>query len=63
MKRASITEAKKNLSALRRSEDDGRLTRLVREGTVRPARSAVPKSLLASEPPRPKDGVADLEET
>ena len=88
MKKASITEAKNNLSALidglkggspvlivdrgrpvarlepmsngLRSADDGRLTRLVRDGTVRPARTAVPKALLASEPPRPKSGASGV---
>jgi prevent-host-death family protein len=91
MKKASITEAKNNLSALidglkggspvlivdrgrpvarlepvmngprsARSEDDGRLTRLVRDGTVRPARTAIPKALLASEPPRPTSGASGV---
>lgn len=78
MKKASITEAKNNLSALIDSVrggspvlivDRGRpvarleplrglagsddlLGRLIREGTVRPARSAVAKSVLATKPPR-----------
>jgi prevent-host-death family protein len=43
-----------------RSGDDGRLTRLVREGTVRPARTAIPKALLSSEPPRPKSGASGV---
>lgn len=88
MKKASITEAKNNLSALidglksgspvlildrgrpvarlepvangPRSEVDGRLARLVRDGTVRPARTAVPKALFTSEPPRPKDGASGI---
>ncbi len=88
MKKASITEAKNNLSALidglkggspvllvdrgrpvarlepvtncLPSDDNGRLTRLVRDGTVRPARTAVPKALLASEPPRPKSGASGV---
>ena|SRR5659263_127114 len=88
MKKASITEAKNNLSALidglkggtpvlivdrgrpvarlepvtngPRSDDDGRLARLVRDGTVRPARSAVPKALFSSEPPRPKSGASGV---
>ena len=81
MKKASITEAKNNLSALIdsvkggspvlivdrgrpvarlepvsafRSDDDGRLARLVREGVVRPARAAVPKAVFTTKPPRPK---------
>ena len=43
-----------------RSEDDGRLERLVREGIVRPARAVVPKALLASKPPRPRDGASGV---
>lgn len=88
MKKASITEAKNNLSALidglkggspvlivdrgrpvarlepvtngPRSGDDGRLTRLVRDGIVRPARAAVPKALFASKPPRLNDGASGV---
>ena len=84
MKKASITEAKNNLSALidsvkggspvlivdrgrpvarlepvnARSDDDGRLARLVREGIVRSARATVPKALFTSKPPRAKKGVS-----
>jgi prevent-host-death family protein len=86
MKKASIAEAKKNLSSLidglkggspvlivdrgrpvarlepvtteRRSEDDGRLDRLVRDGIVRPARAAVPKALFATKPPRHKNAAS-----
>ena len=81
MKKASITEAKNNLSALIDrvkggasvlivdrgrpvarlepvsridAEDDDRLARLAREGTVRPARTAAPTRLVASKPPRTK---------
>ena len=88
MKKASITEAKNNLSARidglkggspvlivdrgrpvarlepvtsgPRLEDDGRLARLVRDGTVRRARTAIPKALLSSEPPRPKSGASGV---
>ena len=88
MKKASITEAKNNLSALidglkggspvlivdrgrpvarlepvtsgLRPDDDGRLARLVRDGTVRPGRAAAPKALFASTPPRAKGGVSAL---
>ena len=88
MKKASITEAKNNLSSLIDGlkggspvlivdrgrpvarlepvthslgpEDDGRLTRLVRDGIVRPARAGVAKALLASKPPRPKDGASGV---
>lgn len=80
MKRASVTEAKNNLSALidglgsgspvlivdrgrpvarlepvtdgRGSADGGRLSRLLRDGLVRPRRAAPPRSLLTGEPPR-----------
>ena len=85
MKKASITEAKNNLSALIDSvkggspvlivdrgravarlepvsgmaaADDHRLGRLVREGVVRPARGAAPRSLFTSKPPRAKAGVS-----
>jgi len=33
-------------------EQDGRLSRLIREGIVRPGRTALSSSLLAAEPPR-----------
>ena len=86
MKRASITEAKNNLSALidglkngshvlivdrgrpvarlepvtvaDRSDDDGRLARLVRAGIVRPARAVVPKAIASTRPPRPRKGAS-----
>jgi prevent-host-death family protein len=80
MKKASITEAKNNLSALldrvkggssvlivdrgrpvarlepvsRTPADDDRLSRLVREGVVTPARAEAPRSLFSTRPPRPK---------
>jgi antitoxin (DNA-binding transcriptional repressor) of toxin-antitoxin stability system len=38
--------------------EDGRLMRLVREGIVRPARSAPPKDLFSTRPPAPKAGVS-----
>ena len=88
MKKASITEAKNNLSSLidglkggspvlivdrgrpvarlepvpnsLRADEDGRLGRLVRDGIVRPARGAVPKALIASQPPRPKAGASGV---
>ena len=86
MKKASISEAKNNLSALidhvkggspvlivdrgrpvarleplRGSRgDDGRLTRLAREGAVRPARGPMPIALLASAPPHTKRGVSGV---
>jgi prevent-host-death family protein len=87
MKKASITEAKNNLSALIDSVkggspvlivdrgrpvarlepvtgigagDDDRLARLVREGTVRPARGTAPKMLFTTRPPRPKKGASGV---
>lgn len=81
MKKASITEAKNNLSALidmvkggspvlivdrgrpvarlepiheLGPDDDGRLLRLVRDGIVRPARSAMAKTVLSTKLPRSK---------
>ncbi|MCM3881486.1 MAG: type II toxin-antitoxin system prevent-host-death family antitoxin [Vicinamibacterales bacterium] len=85
MKRASITEAKNNLSALidrvkggssilimdrgrpvarlesvHESSPDGRLARLVRDGTVRPARAAVRKALFEIKPPRLKKGASGV---
>lgn len=43
-----------------RAGDDSRLGRLVREGVVRPARSAAAKALLATAPPRTKDGASGV---
>lgn len=80
MRKASITEAKNNLSALIDSlkggapvlivdrgrpvarlepviagpgkGQEGRLSRLLRDGIVRPPRAALPRSLFKSPPPR-----------
>jgi prevent-host-death family protein len=80
MRKASITEAKNNLSALidslrggspvlivdrgrpvarlepvtadTESEQGGRLSRLVRDGIVRPRRGAAHRVLFSSQPPR-----------
>jgi prevent-host-death family protein len=86
MKKASITEAKNNLSALIDSvkggspvlivdrgrpvarlepvsgigAEDDRLARLVREGVVRPARGAAPRSLFTARPPRAKKGASGV---
>jgi prevent-host-death family protein len=40
--------------------DDSRLGRLVRDGIVRPARSAFPKALLTVKPPRPRAGASGV---
>jgi prevent-host-death family protein len=84
MKKASITEAKNNLSALidglkggspvlildrgrpvarlepvtAAREPDGRLSRLIREGIVRPGRTPLSRTLFAEQPPRPKRGTS-----
>jgi prevent-host-death family protein len=89
MKKASITEAKNNLSALidglkggspvlivdrgrpvarlepvtcdREAGHDGRLLRLVRDGIVRPRRTAPPRALFSDQPPRAKLGSSAVE--
>ena len=89
MKKASITEAKNQLSALidglrsgspvlivdrgrpvARLEPvtsghgpglDGRLSRLIRDGIVRPGRTAIPRELFTESPPRPTAGASALE--
>jgi prevent-host-death family protein len=85
MKKASITEAKNNLSALidglrggspvlivdrgrpvARLEpviahdggQDGRLSRLLRDGIVRPRRAEPQRALLSSQPPRTRLGAS-----
>jgi prevent-host-death family protein len=47
-------------SATRRGEqqEDGRLSRLVRDGVVRPGRGAMPRSLLNGRLPQPKSGAS-----
>jgi prevent-host-death family protein len=80
MKKASITEAKNNLSALidglkggspvlivdrgrpvarlepvtsgGKLDHDGRLTRLIRDGIIRPGRAPLSRALFADQPPR-----------
>ena len=89
MRKASITEAKNNLSSLIDSlksgspvlivdrgrpvarlepvtaggekGGDGMLSRLVRDGLVRPARSAPPRSLFSTRPPRADAGASAVE--
>jgi len=87
MKKASITEAKNNLSALIDSvkggspvlivdrgrpvarlepvrgidsDEDGRLSRLVRDGIVRPARGVVSKRIFAKKPARARKGASGV---
>ena len=40
------------------SEQDGRLSRLIREGVVRPSRASLPRALFDSQPPRLKAGAS-----
>jgi prevent-host-death family protein len=86
VKKASITEAKNNLSALIDSlkgnspilivdrgrpvallesvvagsegEYDGRLSRLLRDGILRPRRAMPPQALFSSQPPRANAGAS-----
>jgi len=39
---------------------DGRLSRLVREGVVREGRTSLARGFFKSEPPRPKNGASAL---
>jgi prevent-host-death family protein len=39
-------------------EQGGRLSRLVREGIVRPGRTPLPRTLFTTQPPRPKSGAS-----
>ena len=41
-------------------EPDGRLSRLVRSGIVRPSRAALPRTLFSHQPPRAKAGASAL---
>lgn len=88
MKKATLTEAKNQLSALVAglkggapvlivdrgrpvarlepvtggldSDLDGRLSRLIRDGIVRPGHGAPPRALFTEPPPRPKAGASVL---
>jgi len=40
---------------------EGRLSRLVREGVVRPGRKSLPTELLTTPPPRPKSGASAVD--
>ncbi len=40
--------------------DDGRLARLVRDGVVRPGRTAAPTAIFTTKPPRPATGASAL---
>ena len=40
------------------SEQDGRLSRLIRDGVVRPSRASLPRALFDTPPPRLKSGAS-----
>jgi prevent-host-death family protein len=40
------------------SDQDGRLSRLIRDGVVRPSRASLPRALFDTQPPRPKAGAS-----
>jgi hypothetical protein len=62
MKKASITEAKNQLRALPYCEPKGRLSRLIRNGIVRPARAEARRALFTNQPPRaPNAGASAVE--
>jgi len=42
------------VTSLGEGEQDGRLSRLIREGIVRPGRTSLSSSLFTAQPPRPK---------
>jgi prevent-host-death family protein len=88
MKKATLTEAKNQLSALvsglkgsgpvlivdrgrpvarlepvtsgLEADPDGRLSRLIRDGIVRPGRGAAPRALFTEPPPHAKAGASAL---
>ncbi len=41
-----------------KDEEDGRLSRLIREGIVRPGRAPLPRSIFTDQLPRPKGGAS-----
>ena len=42
-------------------DPDGRLSRLIRDGIVRPGRAAIPRGLFIEAPPRPTAGASAVE--
>jgi prevent-host-death family protein len=46
------------VTAGREADPDGRLSRLVREGVVRPSRGSLSRELFTDQPPRPKGGAS-----
>ena len=49
------------VTSLGESEQDGRLSRLIREGIVRPGRTSLSRALFATQPPRPKRDASAVE--
>jgi prevent-host-death family protein len=43
------------------ASDDARLSRLIRDGIVRPGRGLIPKALLTTAPPKPLAGTSVLQ--
>ena len=55
LKRGALPVARlEPVTRLGEGEEDGRLSRLIREGIVRPARKPLASSLFTSQPPQPK---------
>ena len=46
------------VTSLGESEQEGRLSRFIREGIVRPGRTSLSSSLFTAWPPRPNDGAS-----
>lgn len=46
------------VAGARGTDPEGRLSRLVREGIVRPGRGSLPRELFTEQPPRPKGGAS-----
>jgi prevent-host-death family protein len=42
-------------------EQDGRLSRLLRDGVIRPPRSETPKTVFSSQPPRVRAGASGVD--
>jgi hypothetical protein len=59
--KGKMTKVKNQLSAIPNCEPDGRLSRLIGQGIVRPGRAALPRALFTDQPPRPNPGASALE--
>ena len=49
------------VTAAQEPDAGGRLSRLVRDGVVRPGRKSLPATLFSTQPPRPKHGVSAVD--